>query len=67
MDNSTAQQASGAPVDRRDRIAELDIIRGVALFGVLAGNLSEYILNVVATVDQLAALPTAQLDERATF
>jgi uncharacterized protein len=55
--------AAVGPVGERDRIAELDVLRGLALFGVLAIN-----LNGVAgpgfgmTEAQAAALQTAPLD-----
>src|SRR5688572_26542443 len=55
--------AAVGPVGERERIAELDVLRGLALFGVLAIN-----FNGVAgpgfgmTEAQAAALPTAPLD-----
>ncbi|HZB70252.1 MAG TPA: hypothetical protein VE403_07805, partial [Sphingomicrobium sp.] len=60
--------AALGPVGERERIAELDVLRGLALFGVLAVN-----LNGVAgpgfgmTEAQAAALPTATLDYYANW
>lgn len=51
------------PVSQRDRIIELDILRGFALFGVLTMNFVGFASeNVMATGAQLAALPTASID-----
>ena len=56
------------PVSERQRIAELDVLRGVALFGVLLMNFTAFAnAHVMATADQLAALPTARLDDAAYF
>lgn len=50
------------------RISELDVLRGIALFGVLLGNFSEYILSgFVATSEQLAALSSAAFDDNIQF
>ena len=55
--------ATAGPVGEQERIAELDVLRGLALFGVLAIN-----FNGIAgpgfgmTEAQAAALPTATLD-----
>jgi len=35
-----AEERAGSPIDRRARIADIDVIRGVALFGVLMCNLA---------------------------
>lgn len=55
--------ANIGPVGEGDRIAELDILRGLALFGVLAMNFA-WISGPQfgLTASQLAALPTASLD-----
>ncbi|HUE78584.1 MAG TPA: DUF418 domain-containing protein [Sphingomicrobium sp.] len=56
------------PVGESDRIRELDVLRGVALFGVLLMNFVAFAgAHILATEAQLAALPTAALDERASF
>ena len=60
--------ATIGPVSEGDRIIELDVLRGVALFGVLVMNFVGFAgAYVVATKGQLQALPTAQVDEWAHF
>lgn len=55
--------AQGGPVGERERIAELDILRGVALLGVLTMNFVGFAgEGWLATEAQLAALPTAGAD-----
>lgn len=52
------------PVTERQRITELDVLRGVALFGVLLMNFVAFAgPHIIATEAQLAALPTAAIDE----
>ena len=62
-----AGKAAGT-VGQAERVTELDVLRGVALFGVLTMNFvgfsGEYVL---ATSAQLAALPTAALDDKVYF
>lgn len=54
------------PVAERERIVELDILRGFALFGVLTMNFVGFAgAGVMATEAQLAALPTAAIDKYA--
>jgi uncharacterized protein len=53
---------AAAPVARQDRISELDVIRGFALFGVLWVNLLQH-ADLAIPQAQLAALPTAQVDQ----
>ncbi len=56
------------PVTQSERIAELDVLRGVALLGVLLMNFVGFAgPYVVATSEQLSALPTAKIDEQAYF
>src|SRR3712207_5987562 len=50
-----------APTGRGERIGELDIIRGFALFGVLWMNLFAHAFLVIPP-EALKALPTARLD-----
>ncbi len=56
--------AAVGPVGERERIAELDVLRGIALFGVLTMNFVAFagVGGLMATEAQLAALPTASLD-----
>lgn len=56
------------PVGQSERIVELDVLRGVALLGVLLMNFVGFTgAHVLATEQQLAALPTAQADQVAYF
>ena len=51
------------PISDKDRIVELDVLRGFALLGVLVGIHSEYLMwGMAATTTQLASLPTANAD-----
>ena len=51
------------PVSGSDRIAELDVLRGIALFGVLTMNFVYFASDgQLATEAQILALPTASLD-----
>lgn len=54
------------PTTRSDRIGELDIIRGFALFGVLWMNLFSH-AGMVIPADAVQTLPTAPIDEIVTF
>ena len=57
-----------SPLASSNRVSELDILRGIALFGVLLGNFSEYILSgFIATSEQLAALSSASVDKDIQF
>jgi uncharacterized protein len=50
-----------------DRLAELDVLRGVALFGVFLVNMVEFAGDgLMATEQQLQSLPTAALDHTLT-
>lgn len=53
---------SAVPVSERERIAELDVLRGIALFGVLTMNFVAFAYYMMATKGQLEALPTASID-----
>lgn len=64
MTTDSNRIAQGGPVGERQRIAELDILRGVALFGVLTMNFVAFAgAGWMATEAQLNALPTAAVDE----
>ena len=59
---------TAGPVSEGNRIVELDVLRGVALFGVLLMNFVGFVSAGVVTTDaQLAALPTAQVDRWVNF
>jgi len=52
-----------APVIAKDRLVELDVLRGVALFGVLLMNIVGFAReDMMATQQQLLALTTAAMD-----
>ncbi len=54
------------PVSTKQRIQELDVLRGIALFGVLVMNFIGFAgEGVMLTETQMAALPTATLDHGA--
>ena len=53
--------ASAAPTTRQDRISEIDIIRGFALFGVLWVNVLQH-AELAIPEAHLATLPTAGID-----
>jgi uncharacterized protein len=59
---------AAGPVAEGERIIELDVLRGVALFGVLTMNFVAFTGDsVIATGAQIAALPTAAIDQQAYF
>ena len=59
---------TAGPVSGSERIGELDVLRGIALFGVLTMNFVGFAgEGIVATEAQLAALPTAAIDRTAMF
>ena len=54
---------TAGPVSGSERIAELDVLRGIALFGVLTMNFVYFASEgQLATEAQLAALPSSNLD-----
>jgi len=58
--------ATAGPVSDRERITELDVLRGVALFGVLSMNFVAFAGAGFGLTDaQASSLPTAQLDHAA--
>ena len=57
-----------APTAQSERFQILDVLRGFALLGVLIANLVELGgQDVLATADQLAALPSANVDTRTNW
>lgn len=57
-----------APTTKRDRYVVMDVLRGFALLGVMTINLYEFGgVDVLITAEQLAALPSAEFDERLQF
>jgi uncharacterized protein len=51
------------PVTATDRLFELDVLRGIALFGVLLMNIVYFARNeMMATEQQVLSLPTAAMD-----
>lgn len=60
--------STARPVGESDRIAALDILRGVALFGVLLVNFVDFAgPGTMATKAQMAALPTYEIDRFVHF
>ena len=58
-----ADEAAAGPVRARDRVLEMDVLRGIALFGVFLVNMVGFCgAGLMATDQQLMALPTAALD-----
>ena len=59
---------SAGPTQQRDRYEIMDVLRGFALLGVLIANLVELGgEDVLATAEQLAALPSAAADARTSW
>lgn len=59
---------SFTPTTQRERYQILDVLRGFALLGVLVANLAELGgEGILATADQLAALPSAETDARTSW
>ncbi|AKS41199.1 DUF418 domain-containing protein [Wenzhouxiangella marina] len=57
-----------APTRSADRYVVMDALRGFALLGVMMINLYEFGgIDVLITAEQLAALPSAALDQRVEF
>ena len=58
-----ARTDNAGPVGEADRVSELDMLRGFALLGVLLVNIVGFAsAGIMSTADQLAALPTADVD-----
>lgn len=59
---------SAAPTAKGERYAVMDVLRGFALFGVMLINVYEFGgEDILITSDQLAALPSAALNDTLTF
>lgn len=58
---------AAGPVKASERIDLLDVLRGFALFGVLAANLLWIATDFAVTPEQMAALNTAPADTVATY
>ena len=57
-------ETTAGPIDARDRIETLDVLRGVALLGVFLMNFLGFASpGIMATDAQLDALPTAPVDK----
>ncbi len=68
MDQTPAPARTAMPVAEGERLPELDVLRGVALLGVLLSNFVGVAgAGVLATEAQLAALPTARIDAVVEF
>lgn len=53
--------------ETRDRIVALDIVRGVAVGGILFANVLVFFGWIVMPAERMAALPTAEVDRTAAF
>ncbi len=63
MNHPGAAAGIAVPVSQAERVELLDVLRGVALFGVFLMNFTSFAdAGVMATEQQMAALPTAQVD-----
>jgi len=59
----SSDDSSFGPVSSNERVQVMDVLRGVALFGVFLVNMTSFAgTNVMATEEQLLSLPTAPLD-----
>jgi uncharacterized protein len=61
----SAADASASPV--RERIQALDLLRGVAVAGILFANVMAFFGLIFLSPDRIAALPTAAVDRVASF
>lgn len=56
-------QAGATPVSASERVEEMDVLRGVALFGVFLMNLAGFAAEgMMATEQQVLSLPTVAID-----
>jgi len=64
---STLQAADAAALPVRERIQALDVLRGVAVAGILFANVLVFFGLFAMPPDRAAALPTAAIDEVVRF
>ena len=59
--NMTAKETRG-PTTERERFAILDVLRGLALMGIVMANFPEFALWTFLSSEQQAAMPSANVD-----
>ena len=64
---SSQSTADAAPLPVRERIQALDVLRGVAVAGILLANVMVFFGLIFMPSDRVAALPTAAADRVASF
>ena len=63
MDRGSGHSLKGSPVAAGERVAVMDVLRGVALFGVFLVNFIAFAgAHLMATEQQLLSLPSAPFD-----
>lgn len=67
MSSHVNDAVSPQPAAPGERIAALDVLRGVAVAGILFANVLVFFGLFVMAPDRAAALPTAALDTVALF
>lgn len=60
-------QSNLAPVELKERYAILDVLRGVALFGICLANFPEFSLYTFLGSEITGAMPTAKVDQIVRF
>src|SRR5262245_2829544 len=60
--DATRSHGDATPVSADERVTEMDVLRGVALFGVFVMNFTGFACGLMATEPQTLSLPTAGLD-----
>ena len=64
---SSHSTADASPLPVRERIQALDVLRGVAVAGILLANVMVFFGLIFMPPDRVAALPTAAADRVASF
>jgi uncharacterized protein len=64
---SSHSTADASPLPVRERIQALDVLRGVAVAGILLANVMVFFGLIFMPPDRVAALPTAPADRVASF